>query len=76
MALGYRLGVPSSALLLLSASISSLCPLFTLCCSSLVALSTRKALCSRQVAVRAKYILIHFWSYNNSLKITVYILYM
>ena len=50
------LGLSSSALLLLSAS-SSLCPLFTLCCSSLVALSKRKALCSRQVAVRAKYIL-------------------
>ena len=50
-----RLGIPSSALLLLSPSISSLCALFTLCCSSLVALSTRKALCSRQVAVRAKY---------------------
>ena len=38
------LGLSSSALLLLSAS-SSLCPLFTLCCSSFVALSKRKALC-------------------------------
>ena len=52
-----RLGLSSSsALLLLSASIS-LCPLFILSCSSFVELSKRKALCSRQVAVRAKYIL-------------------
>ena len=62
-----RLGLSSSALLLLSAS-NSLCPLFTLSCSSLVALYKRKAQCTRQVVVRAKYII---KTQNSATRITI-----